>query len=349
MRAGQRGFVLVLTLWILAAIAIAATYFAERVQASLRLATSRQDQAQALVELGSAQSEVMYRVGVTALSIHGLGMPPSVIRLDGRPYLQGKVRVELQDTAGLLNLNSAPDDLIGRVLGSLGVAEDQRAALVDALKDYIDADDLRRLQGAESAQYLQLGLNTAPRNAELTTVQELREVYGWAKQASLWGTPGILEIATVSGQPWVNLNTAPLQVLAGLAGVTPDAARAFITRRETEPIAANWVDRMLGTQFDTMLSPVVSFPGQAVRVTLHHSGLPWALRYNVQLTPTGSTSPWKIVDFHRLEAPWPSQGGDKPSAALPTVIQPAPAHASEPPKFPSRPTEPAYAPSLLAR
>lgn len=349
MRAGQRGFVLVLTLWILAAIAIAATYFAERVQASLRLATSRQDQAQALVELGSAQSEVMFRLGVTALSRHGLGMPPSVIRLDGRPYLQGGVRVELQDTAGLLNLNNAPDDLIGNVLGSLGVAEDQRAALIDALKDYIDADDLRRLQGAESAQYLQLGRNTAPRNAELTTVQELREVYGWAQQPSLWGGAGILEMATVSGQPQVNLNTAPWQVLAGLAGVTPDAARVFVTRREVEPITAGWVDRMLGTGFDTMLSPVVSFPGEAVRVTLRHPGLPWALRYNLQLTPKGDSSPWKVVDFHRLETPRPSQDGGKPQAAPPTEIQPAPAHASDPPKFPPRPTEPAYAPRLLER
>ena len=349
MRAGQRGFVLVLTLWILAAIAIAATYFAERVQTSLRLAASRQNQAQALVELGSAQSEVMFRVGVTALSMHGLGTPPTVIRLDGRPYLQGEVQVELQDTAGLLNVNNAPDDLMGRVLVNLGVAEDQRAALVDALKDYIDADDLRRLQGAESAQYLQLGRNVPPRNAELTTVQELRELYGWAQQSSLWGPAGILEMTTVSGQPRLNLNTAPWQVLAGLAGVTPDAARVFVTRREVEPIAAKWVDGMLGTNFDTMLSPVVSFPGEAVRVTLRHPGLPWALRYTLKLTPKGHSSPWEVVDFHRLETPRPSQGSVKPSAAPPTEIQPAPAHASDPPKFPPRPTEPAYAPSLLER
>lgn len=350
-RAGRRaeqGFVLVLTLWILAAIAIAAAYFGERVQASLQLASARQDLAEAQIALNDGRAEVLYRLAVTPMSAYGLGDPPNAMRLDGRPYSESGGQVQLQDLGGLVDLNAAPDAQLLRLLNGLAVPVDTSLALVDALRDYVDTDDLRRLNGAESAQYRAMGRADLPRNDLLQSPLELRDVYGWSGQSTLWRGGRLLDLVTTDGTPRVNPNTAPWQVLSTLAGVSPEAARAIIEHREIEPVSAAWMDRMLGTRFDTLPSPLQTFPSRAVRVTQRVPGLPWGLRYNVQLTPKGVSTPWNITYFYRLEDLPPDPGPDKNSAAQPASNSPAPVHASDPPRLPPRAAQPSSAPRLLA-
>eukprot|EP01031_Cornospumella_fuschlensis_P004231 gene4231-5291_t len=84
------------------------------------------------------------------------------------------------------------------------------------------------------------------------------------------------------------------------------------------------MDRMLGTRFDTLPSPLQTFPSRAVRVTQRVPGLPWGLRYNVQLTPKGVSTPWNITYFYRLEDLPPDPGPDKNSAAQTASNSPAP-------------------------
>lgn len=349
MRRRHGGFVLVLTLWVLAAVAIAAAYFGEQVQASLRLASQRQDLAEAQVALSNGRAELLYRFAVTPLSRYGLGDPPSVIKLDGRDYADSGTLVQLQDAAGLINLNAFQDDFMDRLLGRLGVPQERHAALIDALRDYVDEDGLRRLNGAEAEQYRALARPDLPRNAELVTAMELRDVYGWSREEALWRAGGVLELVTTEGGARLNPNTAPAQILQALPGVTSDIAQLIIARRELEPVDTAWLDRTLGTQYDTLISPITRYPSPVARVTQRVPGLHWAVRYNVELTPTGALAPWKITNFHRLEYLPPNPGPDTPSVGRPaSSLQPL-VHAPEIPRFPPRPTEPASAPFILAR
>lgn len=348
-RRASSGFILVLTLWVLVAVAIAAVYFGERVQTSLRLATARQRSLEAQIALFDARAEVLYRLSTSPLQRQGLGDLPFLIRLDDRPYLESGSIVRLQDGAGLLNLNSSADAQLMKLLGLAGVPESDRSALVDALRDYVDADDLRRLNGAESAQYRAMGRNDLPRNAPLLSVEELRDVYGWSTQASLWKDTSWLDFVATQGAPPLNLNTAPWQVIATLDDVTPEAARAIVARREVEPVDVGWLDRMLGTRYDTAPSPVVAFPSAVIRVTQQVPGVPGGLRYNVELTARGVFAPWKITDFHRLESPPPNEGPEQ-RAAAPSASSPQPsANEIQYPQFPQRAAQPASAPSPMAR
>lgn len=340
---------LVLTLWVLAAIAIAAAYFAERVQASLRLATARQDLAQAQIMLNDGRAEVLYRLAVTPLSMYGLGDPPDVIRLDGQRYADSGGTLQLQDQGGLVDLNLAPDAQLLAFLAGRGVSGSVSAALVDALRDYTDADNLRRVNGAESAEYRAVGRPDLPRNAPLGSPLELRDVFGWAGQDKLWQDGELLEWVTTDGTPRVNPNTAPWPVLVSLAGVSPDAARLIIERRQIEPVGPAWMDRMLGTRFDTLPSPLQPFPSRAVRVTQRVPGLPWGVRYNVLLTPKGDAAPWRITYFYRLEDVPAQPGPDKTSADSIASILSQQAHASDPPRLPPRAAQPSSAPRILAR
>jgi general secretion pathway protein K len=351
MRPRQRGFVLVLTLWVLAAIAIAAAYFGERVQASLRLATARQAQTDTQIAQAEAQAEVLYRLAMVSTNQLGLGDPPHVIRLDGRPYLDGGVLVQLQDNGGLIDLNGFSDAFMKRALAGLGVPERAHDSLVDALRDYVDTDDLRRLNGAEAADYRALGRPDLPHNDILSTPLELRDVAGWAQQSELWLDNRVLDVVTTAGDGRLNPNTAPAAVLMALPNITPDLAQAFIARRELEPITAAWLDRVLGTRFDGVPSAILAFPLQSIRVTQRMPGQPGALRYNVELTPKGNPGhpvPWQINYFYRLERLLPDPGPDQLSAAPTATSPPPPAHAPAPARFPPRPTEPASAPRLLA-
>ncbi len=334
---GQRGFLLVLTIWILAAVAIAAAYFGSRVQRSIQLATQRQDQLEALQALANARQEALYRLAVMPMSMHGLGRPPLVVRLDGQSYTEGNTTLQLQDVYGLVDLNSFSDDSMQRLLRGLGVPQDRIDNLIDSLRDYVDDDDLRRLNGAEREQYERAGLETRPANAPLASTPELRQVYGWKDVPQLWAPGGILDHVTVGGGTPINPNTASERVLTVLPTVEPAAAQAIVKRREVEPITAGWLDRMLGTALEGPASRVIAFPAHAVRVTQTSAALPWGLRYTVAMTPQGAT-PWQIVGFHRFEVPHPGvappnepQASSPPHAAPLASLPPRPAAAAETP------------------
>ena len=348
----QRGFVLVLTIWILAAIAIATAYFAERVQASLRAAVTRQDIDRAELALSDGRAEILFRLATLPMTVWGLGDPPNAIRLDGRVYAEAGGTLELQDVSGLMGLNRFGDDAMSRLLMSIGVPQPRHAFLIDALGDYTDTDDLRRLNGAESAQYAAVGLQSRPRNGSLTSPLELRDVLGWSREDVLWPAgAGVLDFVAPEGSGRLNPNTAPWQVLTSLPGVTRDVAAVFLARRELQPIDAAWIDRLLGTQYDTLPSPIQPFPASDIRITQRLNGLPWAVRYNIELTPAGISGPWKTTYFHRLQLPAADGvplsdplGSAPPSANLPRN---ATAFADAPPKLPPRPSRTASSPFLL--
>ncbi len=350
----QGGFVLVLTIWILAAIAIATAYFGERVQASLRAAVVRQNINGAELALSDGRAEILFRLATLPVTAWGLGDAPGTIRLDGSPYADSGGILELQDAGGLVGLNLFGDDAMSRLLTTLGVPEPRHAALIDALRDYTDADDLRRLNGAETAQYAAAGVSSGPRNGSLTSPLELRDVLGWSREAALWTVgAGILDFTAPESAGRLNPNTAPWQALTSLPGVTRDVAAVFIARRALQPIDAAWVDRTLGTRYDTVPSPIQSFPSNNIRVTQRVNGLPWVVRYNLELTPDGSFGPWKVTHFHRLELP--AAGGNPlsaPRASPPSSAElPSnpPAHAAAPPTLPPRPAQSASSPFVLPR
>ncbi len=65
--------------------------------------------------------------------------------------------------------------LLRKYLEVKGVDLNERDRMIDTLLDYVDPDDLPRLNGAESDQ------DYHPRNALLQRIEELKEVKGWEK------------------------------------------------------------------------------------------------------------------------------------------------------------------------
>lgn len=325
MRRQVGGFILPLTFWILAAVTVVAVYFAERVQRSLQLAESRQQLNDAQIALSNARAELLLRLGTQPMAPCGMGAVPNCVALDNRAYALESTVLQLQDERGLFNLNQSDDRQLDRLLATYQVPPDRRANLIDTLRDYIDEDSSRRLNGAESLEYRSRAL-LPPRNQRLLTPLELKSVDGWTETAALWKTTPITELVSVGSSTGINPNTATLQVLQALPGVTPEVAAAIVERRRLDPVSADLVDRMAGGGLMQLPPLVIGFPADTVRVTQSVPGLPWVHRYNVLLTPTDPVAPWQVVYFHRLEKkPGPESAANfQPPAKLPPrVVLPA--------------------------
>lgn len=306
-RNSQCGFVLAATLWMLVILTVIAAYFADRVQRTRELVQAAQARSQAVVDLEGTRAEILYRFATTPFSVYGLGpSEKDAIALDDRPYLGiGDSLVRLQDDRGLLNLNIVSDDRLDRLLNILGAPASRRAALIDTLRDYVDNDDLKHLNGAEAAEYAAAGL-PPPRNASLVTPMEAKNIYGWADVPQLWKDDTFRNLTGTSGTFSLNPNTAPWQVLATIPNMTPEGAQAIIQARKKAPIvSAAQVEALTGVQIftDPFASDVLPYPANSVRITQQPKSAGWGWQYNVTLTPVSETAPWRIDYSYRVEVP----------------------------------------------
>ncbi len=160
-------------------------------------------------------------------------------RVDGTVYAWayggGELRIAVTSEAGKIDLNGAPDELLhglflsarwsgdaswpggGGAAGGevLGLDEAGAAALVDAVRDFADADDLVRLNGAEDRDYAAAGLAWGAKDAPFEAVAALQQVIGMT--APLYAA--IAPALTVhTGAKGVDARLAPREVLLALAG-----------------------------------------------------------------------------------------------------------------------------------
>lgn len=161
-------------------------------------------------------------------------------------------------------------ELLRRYLEVKGVDLNERDRMIDCLLDYIDPDDLPRLNGAESEPGYQ------PKNSLLQRIDELKLVKGWEKFTAQ--TNWDADFTLYSSGP-VDLTSASREVLLSLPGFNEQIADRFLEyRRGTDQIdgteddppfdSLDQVRLALGftpEQF-AQLSALVGFKDQVVRV-----------------------------------------------------------------------------------
>ena len=220
----SRGIALVSVLWILALLAVIAGSFTANARTDAKLAYNLVEnaKARALADAG------VNRAILALLQPRSEELSEQQWRRDGTLYRcsfgGGEVLASIQDEAGKIDLNAAPDALLRGLLVSVGVETGAAAALVDAIADFRDADDLRRSNGAEADDYHAAGLATGPKNQPFRAVEELQRVIGMT--AALFEK--LLPALTVhSGRPGVDPATAPDEARLALEWMNSDEAEAL--------------------------------------------------------------------------------------------------------------------------
>jgi general secretion pathway protein K len=96
---------------------------------------------------------------------------------------QGRLSIAIRNAAGLVDLNRASRDTLFNLFALLSDEQETREQLVDALNDWRDADDLKRLNGAEDDDYARAGLDYGTVDRDLESVDELGYVIGFDRDA----------------------------------------------------------------------------------------------------------------------------------------------------------------------
>jgi general secretion pathway protein K len=135
-------------------------------------------------------------------------------------------RAVVEDPSARLDVNAADSAALRTLLGD--------DSLVAALLDWRDTDAVAHPLGAEADWYRQHG-RTLPRNGPLAAVAELGEIRGFDSATLARVTP----LLTVRGTGRVDLNSAPLAVLATLPGFGPAELEAIAFRRR---VGGRWSD-----------------------------------------------------------------------------------------------------------
>ena len=94
------------------------------------------------------------------------------------PFGDGMVRTRVQYEIGKLDLNVGSPLLWRKLLVGTGLTAEAADRLTDAVEDFKDADNLKRPNGAEAADYAAAGLKYGPKNAPFASVAELQQVFG---------------------------------------------------------------------------------------------------------------------------------------------------------------------------
>ena len=233
-RTPQRGLALVTVLWVLMLLSLIAASFTRTVRTEINLTRN-------LIE--SAKAVALADAGVYR-AVLGLFAPVNQggWRVDDTVYAWayggGEIRVSVQDEGGKIDLNKGQDALLRILFNSLGLEDQESAALVDAIVDFRDPDDLRRLNGAEDGDYALAGLAHDAKDAPFEAVEELHQVLGM--------TPALYDrvapsLTVYSGLRSPHLATAPPAVLDFLSAVSAAAfGQEFptdTTVKESEPPA----------------------------------------------------------------------------------------------------------------
>lgn len=338
-RRSAGGFVLAVTLWLLAGIAIAVAMMTLWSMDQVTRARVAHERLQDELAVGSTRDTLLYIAATRELTLAGLPVDPmpdelralrrldemgglvrdpigGELRLDDSPYhgLRSS-RFSIQDEAGLYAVVLPSERGLDHFLAGQGVSPERVPRLRDALLDYIDSDDLTRLNGAERREYARDHLPPPP-NRRLLSPGEILRPLGWSElpdelRAVLPGrvTP------FYSGA--VNINTMPPELLAIWVPGCPEACERMVEARRERPfMSSRDLQARLGILLPGDVTEYRVLADQSLRMTLWgRTGAAW--RIHVRLTPLADKrGPWSILAAYPIPRPSLDEPADETGSAL---------------------------------
>ena len=340
------GFVLAITLWLLVGITIAVGLMTLWAMAQVEQARVGHERMQDEIALSGTRDTLLYFASTRELTYAGL--PTEVmtaemrslrklddmgslirdplggeLRLDGAVYRGMRdTRFSIQDESGLFPMVLPRESDLGRFLVLQEVPPESVPRLRDALLDYIDSDDLTRLNGAERREY-ESEKRPPPPNRRLLTPMEIARVLGWDElpPSQLAALP---ERITPYYSGAVNLNTMPRVLLPTWVPGCPEACDRLVAARAEAPFRS---------AFDVQSRLGILLPGDAsvdfrfladdtLRFTLW-GGTGAAWRMHVRLTPLADKrGPWSILAAYPVLRPALDESAYETGSAL--LADPAP-------------------------
>jgi general secretion pathway protein K len=271
----ETGFVLVATLVAIAIITLGAAYFAAQVDTLRNSALYMQRWAETEREAFVIRESLQFAAATGVRDEGGLTFGKETLATDGRRY-------KLTDT--------------------LSITVQNQPRLIDSLLDYIDADDLKRLNGAEKAEYARMN-KLPPTNDFLRTRQQLQEVASWddlfnrLRSVGQTNNPGVesrfIDLFSTSRHSGLNLNSAPAAVLYVVPGLDRTKISALIDQRRARAFTS--IAQLAPFTTGPIDSDYLSlFGANDLRVVLYKAELPFLLECQLSITPGDTDRPTRL-------------------------------------------------------
>ena len=223
----ERGIALVIVLWITVLLALIAVGIGQDSRTETLLVRNQLSLAKARALAEGAVERAMYE-HLRPPFPEKVWFPNGVVHgweEDGVRYA-----VSLAWESGRIDMNVAREPLLkGLFMSAAGLPVDEVDRIVDAVMDWRDPDDAKRLHGAEAPEYRAAGRNYVPANANFETIEELQRVLGMTPDIYA----RIADLITVhSRQPGIDPAGASRGVLLAIPNMTAEIVDAYIAQRE---------------------------------------------------------------------------------------------------------------------
>jgi general secretion pathway protein K len=281
----DRGFALVLVLWILVLLTAMVAEFAYSMRTEVNITRNFKEATQAyyITHSGLIRSIVEMLRNTSTTKNREFGDEAAESRvwrvnvpIPSQGFGAGEFTVYIDNVAGLIDLNTASEKLLRLMANTLDLSDDRRAVIVDSILDWRDKDDFHRLNGAENTYYKSLADPYGCKNGPFDSVEELLLVRGVTPElfekhlkAIVTTTPkkkakpsgkghrSRRAVRTNVGQ--ININAAPRQLLEALPQITPLEVQNLVDHRiERDFSSLLEVQNLMGAQTFSAISPYLT-------------------------------------------------------------------------------------------
>lgn len=137
--------------------------------------------------------------------------------------------VSAKSETAKIDLNFGAEAVLKRVFTFGGATDEEADAVVSAVKDWTDADNLKRPNGAEADDYKTAGKKVLPSNDFFVAIEELQNVMGMTPK--LYNA--VAPLLTVHGRsPGVDPQSASAQILGLIPGIDATQAQTWVEQRD---------------------------------------------------------------------------------------------------------------------
>ena len=325
-RGNANGFVLVATLWALAALGLLATYINHVVATDVDRAIEGKRDFQDELNRRNTEATLIYLLATGRKNHHALildeeqhffdpqrDQTPSPLnvrgelRVTGTAYAGlGDTRFSIQDEGGLISVNAPRFPPFSALLGHIGLAEEKIQQVVARVDDYIDSDDTLNLDGAERQDYRRQG-KAPPLNWIMSSPMELGEVLGVEDLIPRESWPQLWPMLTMRPVSNYNFNTMHPAILAALLDLDEHGVRGVLEEREKSPLSRQTQLAMLsGKHLDIDEMEVAVLPSNFLKLAVWHETVGPRSVVGIELTPLGDVAPWR--KDYRYSEPAPQRG-----------------------------------------
>ena len=307
------GFVLVATLWALAALAVLAAYIDGVVASDLRHALEAKRALEAELGRRSTEATLVYLLSTGRMNHRALileeeqrfadSLPEGVylpdhgdgeLRVTGAAYAgPDGIRFSVQDEGGLVSVNAPRYPPFSALLRHVGVAESELEGVVARVEDFIDSDHSLSLNGAERYDYQQRG-EPPPLNWIMSSPDELRRVLGMDRLLSAAQWERLRPLLTMRPVYSYNFNTMRPELLAALLDLDEAGVQGILEERERDSLwRLSRIAMLSGVHLNIDELEVVLLPTSSMRIAVWHESEGSRLLSGIVLTPFGGAAPWR--------------------------------------------------------